>query len=313
VTLQRSNLLDGLDATCIADAPIGPMTWYGIGGRADMLVSPNTIEAAAELIRRARNAQVPIRVLGGGANVLVDDDGVDGVVIRLNQPCFRETTFNKVGSVTAARIGGGVDLFGLVTELGRRGLSGFEHMAGIPGTIGGAVRMNAGGSGGDVANAIERVAILLADGTMTTFERDAIVFRYRGSNLPEGLVVSVVLNLQEDDPIAVRQRLKQFFAAKKAAQPMADLSAGCAFRNPIDQTTGKQVSAGRVIDEAGLKGLTQGGAKVSERHANFIVVQPGASSQDVQQLMSTIRSRVEAHAGIHLEREVVVWSRHSAP
>jgi len=311
VTITRSNLIAGLDAECIAEAPIGPLTWYGIGGRADMLVSPHTLEAAVELVRRCRHAEVAIRMLGGGANLLVDDDGVDGVVLRLDQPCFRDIEFNRTGSVTAARIGGGVDLFGLVTELARRGLRGFEHMAGIPGTIGGAVRMNAGGSGGDVSGALDSVEMILLDGTRRTFNADAIEFRYRGSTLPEGLVTSAVLHLQEDDPVDVRQRVKEFFAAKKAGQPMADHSAGCAFRNPVDPVTGNQVPAGRIIDEVGLKGLAHGGARVSDRHANFIVVEPGASSRDVQSLMATIRSRVAASTGIQLEREVVIWSKHN--
>ena len=313
MTLDRSNPVSGLDADCVADAPIGPLTWYGIGGRADMLVSPHTLEAAAELVRRCRHAELAVRLLGGGANLLVDDDGVDGVVLRLDQPCFRNIEFNRIGSVTAGRIGGGVDLFGLVTAFARRGLGGFEHMAGIPGTIGGAVRMNAGGSGGDVSCALDSVDMILLDGTMCTFNADAVEFRYRGSTLPEGIVTSAVLRLQEDDPVDVRQRVKRFFATKKAGQPMADHSAGCAFRNPLDIATGDRVSAGRIIDEAGLKGLAHGGARVSDRHANFIVVEPGASSRDVQSLMTIIRSRVAESRGIQLEREVVIWSRHSQP
>ncbi len=311
MTIARSNLVSGLDADCVADAPIGPLTWYGIGGRADMLVSPHTIKTAAEIVRRCRHAEVPIRILGGGANLLVDDDGVDGVVLRLDQPCFRAIEFNRTGSVTAARIGGGVDLFGLVTELARRGLQGFEHMAGIPGTVGGAVRMNAGGSGGDIASVLDAVEVILLDGTTRTFNTDALAFGYRESTLPEGIVTSAVLHLEEGDPLEIRQNVKTFFAAKKAGQPMADHSAGCAFRNPVDTSTGSLMSAGKIIDEAGLKRLAHGGASVSDRHANFIVVQPGASSRDVQSLMATIRSMVAQATGLQLEREVVIWSRHS--
>ena len=232
-------------------------------------------------------------------------------MLRLDQPCFRAIEFNRTGSVTAARIGGGVDLFGHVTELARRGLQGFEHMAGIPGTVGGAVRMNAGGSGGDIASVLDAVEVILLDGTTRTFNTDALAFGYRESTLPEGIVTSAVLHLEEGDPLEIRQNVKTFFAAKKAGQPMADHSAGCAFRNPVDTSTGSLMSAGKIIDEAGLKRLAHGGASVSDRHANFIVVQPGASSRDVQSLMATIRSMVAQATGLQLEREVVIWSRHS--
>ncbi|MCH2135456.1 MAG: UDP-N-acetylmuramate dehydrogenase [Phycisphaerales bacterium] len=310
---SRSNLLSGLDVECIPDAPIGPMTWYGIGGRADMLVSPRTMEAAAEVVRRCRQERMPVRILGGGANLLVDDEGVDGVVLRLDQACFRQEAFNRSGSVTAARIGGGVDLFSLVTALARRGLSGFEHMAGIPGTVGGAVNMNAGGTGGDMGQALESVDMVLLDGSTRTFGVDDFDYDYRSTSLPRGLVTSVVLSLEEDDPIEVRDRVKTFFAAKKAAQPMADHSAGCAFKNPLDPQTASRISAGKLIDEAGLKGLSVGGASISTRHANFIVVQPGASSRDVQSLMHSARERVADHCGVELQREVVVWSRRDKP
>lgn len=309
MTVTRSNLVSGLDVDCIPDAPIGPMTWYGIGGRADMLISPHSIESAAEIIRRCRQGRVPVRMLGGGANLLIDDDGVDGVVLRLDHVCFRRQVFNRTGSVTAARIGGGVDLFGLVTELARRGLSGCEHLAGIPGTLGGAIRMNAGGSGGDVASALESVDMVLLDGSLRTFGQHELESGYRSTSLPHGLVTGAVLQLKEDDPVDVRDRVKRYFAAKKASQPMADHSAGCAFRNPLDSESGERVSAGRLIDESGLKGVSSGGARISERHANFIVVEPGASSRDVQSLMNLVRGRVADATGVELEREVVVWSR----
>ena len=160
----RADLFADLDVQCTPEAAIGPLTWYGVGGRADMLVSPNSVDALASLLRRCRMNETAVRVLGGGANLLVDDDGVDGVVLRLDHPCFTEVDYNRRGSVTAARVGGGVDLFGLVHALARNSLAGFEHMAGIPGTLGGAVRMNAGGQPGDIAQALESVQMLPFDG-----------------------------------------------------------------------------------------------------------------------------------------------------
>ena len=306
---NRADLLKGLDVDCTPDAPIGPLTWYGVGGRADLMVSPQSLEAVAQLVRRCRLQEIPVRVLGGGANLLVDDDGVDGVVLRLDGACFRTIDYNRRSSVTAARIGGGVDLFGLVTELARRALTGFEHMAGIPGTLGGAVRMNAGGQAGDMAQALERVDCITLDGQSCSFEAADLNFRYRSNDLPEGFITSAVLSLHEDDPVAVRERVKTIFAAKKASQPMADHSAGCAFRNPIDPSSGKATSAGLLIDACGLKGLSVGGARVSERHANFIVMQQNGSAGDVLKLMDQVQNRVLDETGTRLEREVVVWSR----
>jgi UDP-N-acetylmuramate dehydrogenase len=306
---NRADLLKDLDVDCTPDAAIGPLTWYGVGGRADLMVSPHSLDAVTQLTRRCRLQEIPVRVLGGGANLLVDDDGVDGVVLRLDHECFRTIDYNRRGSVTAARIGGGVDLFGLVTELARRALTGFEHMAGIPGTLGGAIRMNAGGQAGDVGEALERVDCITLDGERCSFAAADLNFRYRANDLPEGFITSAVLTLHEDDPVAVRDRVKTIFAAKKASQPMADHSAGCAFKNPIDPSTGKRTSAGLLIDASSLKGQAVGGARVSERHANFIVMQHYGSASDVLKLMDQIQHRVHEDTGIRLEREVVVWSR----
>ncbi|MCH2137845.1 MAG: UDP-N-acetylmuramate dehydrogenase [Phycisphaerales bacterium] len=304
----RADLLSELDVDCVPNAPVGTLTWYGVGGRADLLVSPRSINAAAELLRRCRLQDVPVRILGGGANLLVDDDGVDGVVVRLDHGCFRNVEFNREGEVTAARVGGGVDLFGLLHTFARQALAGFEHMAGIPGTIGGAVRMNAGGRPGDMAQAIDRVDMLTLDGELKTWSAEDLHFAYRQCSLPPGIVVSAVLRLHEDDPAEVRARVKTFFANKKAAQPMADHSAGCAFRNPMTDS-GNRVSAGKLIDDAGLKGAAIGGAAVSTRHANFITVTPAGSAHDVQKLMQHVQQVVADTTGVHLEREVVVWSR----
>lgn len=298
-----------LDVECTPDAPIGPLTWYGVGGRADMLVSPNSIDALATLLRRCRMNETAVRVLGGGANLLVDDDGVDGVVLRLNRPCFTGVDYNRRGSVTAARVGGGVDLFGLVMSLARNALAGFEHMAGIPGTLGGAVRMNAGGNLGDIAQALESVQLLSLDGEHRMHNAKDLAFRYRSNDLPAGIVTGAVLELHEDDPVDVRRRVKEFFEMKKASQPMADHSAGCAFRNPLDPDSDARVSAGKLIDETGLKGKACGGARVSTQHANFVVVAPDGTAADVQTLMEHIQKRVQHETGIRLEREVVVWSR----
>jgi UDP-N-acetylmuramate dehydrogenase len=205
--------------------------------------------------------------------------------------------------------GAGVDLFRLVQDTKRRGLSGLEMMAGIPGTLGGAIRMNAGGAWGQMSDRLRTITHLSMDGVVKHLHADSLGFRYRGSDLPPGVVLQCTLDLNEDDPIAVSQRVKEIFQHKRASQPMADQSAGCAFRNPVDPTTGERTSAGAIIDAAGLKGHRIGGAAVSDQHANFIVCSPGASASDVRRLIDDIRTTVAARRGVTLDPEVVIWSR----
>ena len=291
------------------DAPLGSMTWYGIGGRGDLLIEPNSLEALAALVERAHRAGTPLRVLGGGANLLVADEGVDGIVVRLGRPAIKEVRYNKQGEVRLMRAMAGADLARTLMDATRRGLEGLSQMAGIPGTVGGAIRMNAGGTFGCIGDAVHSVTCLSRKGELVTYPADELRFEYRGSNIPDPLVVAATFALHAADPIALRQRVKEIFAYKKSTQPLAEHSAGCAFKNPIDPETDQRVPAGRLIDEAGLKGLSVGGASISPHHANFVTTRPGARADDVLQLLEVVRRRVYEHCGIELEEEVVVWRR----
>ncbi|MAB82678.1 MAG: UDP-N-acetylenolpyruvoylglucosamine reductase [Phycisphaerae bacterium] len=306
---SRSQLFGDLDVTAQLDAPIGAeRTWFGIGGKADALVSPQTEEALVTLIERCAQSSTPVRILGKGANLLVDDDGVDGVVVLLDTPAFSGLKFNREGRVHRLHAMAGADLFKTVNELKRQGLAGMEQMAGIPGTIGGGLRMNAGGSYGCIGDTVDTVRCCSMSGEVLYYERSQLEFSYRKSNLPECIVLSATFNLEPDDPVAVRSRVSEIWAAKKASQPMADHSAGCAFRNPLDRD-GERVPAGRLIDEAGLKGLAEGGASVSTQHGNFIITDPNATASHVRRLMRIVQDRVMDHHGIRLEPEVVIWER----
>jgi UDP-N-acetylmuramate dehydrogenase len=306
---SRSSLLGDLDVEVSLDAQIGASTWFGIGGRADILACPRTESALIELAARCRDQGVPVRVLGGGANLLVDDGGVDGVVVQLNHEHFKTIRYTANGDITSARVGAGVNLFDLVQETKRRGLHGFEMMAGIPGTAGGGVRMNAGGAWGQLSDCLKTVSMVALDGTHHVFDAETLGFRYRGSDLPHGIITECIISLQEDDPIKVSDLVKKIFRHKKSTQPMADHSAGCAFKNPVDPSTGRQMSAGALIDKAGLKGRSIGGATVSDQHANFIVTNTGASATDIRRLIDEIRDEVLSRMGVTLEPEVVIWKR----
>lgn len=283
--------------TVQVDAPIARMTWFRIGGCARFLASPRDAAELARFVVRAREEDVPYRVLGAGANVLVSDDGFDGAVIRLEAPAFRRV--DRKGRVL--QVGGGVDLMPLAKRSSQEGLSGLECMAGIPATVGGAVKMNAGGRLGEFGDVVRTVDILTPDGQRQLWKRERIGFGYRRSLVGDNIVLGATLELVEDDPVRTTKAFASCFDDKMQSQPIADRSAGCIFKNPPGQ------SAGALIDQAGLKGVSCGSARVSARHANFIVTGEDASASDVLRLIDLIRERVERRFGTVLELEVDVW------
>ncbi|MFM7135018.1 MAG: UDP-N-acetylmuramate dehydrogenase [Planctomycetota bacterium] len=303
-----SRLYSDLDVRAELDVPLGPQTWFGIGGRADLLIHPRSVDALATLARRCRRDGIPLRVLGSGANLLVDDDGVDGVVVKLDEGPFKGVDFNLEGRVERMRVHGGASMERLVQECARQGLRGIEPMSGIPASLGGAIRMNAGGKFGAIGDAVDAVAIVGLDGELRVHLRDEIRFGYRETSLPAGTVVWASLRVEPDDPIVCRNRVKEIFAYKKSTQPMSASSAGCMFRNPT-MPDGRRESAGRLIDLAGLKGAREGGAFVSTEHGNFLAVDKGAATDDVRRLVERIQAEVAAKHGVELETEVVFWRR----
>lgn len=279
------------------DAPVGKQTWFRLGGRAKYLFQPRSVEELSALMERARQEDVPVKILGRGANVLVSDDGFDGVVVRLDQPAFRK--IEKRGE--SLEVGAGVDLMPFAKSCSAEGLSGLECMAGIPATIGGAVRMNAGGRFGDFSDCVEGVTVLRPDGVVEEWSKQRCGFRYRHSDIEDEVVLSAKLRLTQDDPQRVLSRFDAIFAEKQRTQPIAAHSAGCIFKNPPNQ------AAGALIDRAGLKGARSGLAEVSQQHANFIVAERGATASDVLRLIDVVRQRVERIFDILLELEVDVW------
>ncbi|MBU0719090.1 MAG: UDP-N-acetylmuramate dehydrogenase [Planctomycetes bacterium] len=285
-------------ADCVeCDAPLGKLTWFRLGGPARYLSRPRSADELAAIMTRARNEGLETQVLGAGANVLVRDDGVDGVVVRLDQPGFREVEWDGL----TARVGAGVDLMLFVRECSARGLSGLEGLAGIPGTIGGAVRMNAGTRHGEIGDVVRDVELLRRDNVRDTWTRDQLGFGYRRSALDGEIVLSARLEFSQGDPQQVNEAFVEHLAEKMRTQPLGAHSAGCVFKNPAGR------SAGELIDRAGLKGTRCGGARVAREHANFIVADDGASASDVLRLIDLIRDRVAREFDVELELEVEVW------
>ncbi len=313
---RASSIFADLDVEVRTDAPLGAMTWYGIGGPADFLVRPRSQEALITLVRRARREGMPVRVLGSGANLLVADEGVDGIVLKLDAPCFTEVRYNATGEVEAMRVGAGADMAKTLNDTVRRGLAGLAQMAGIPASVGGAVRMNAGGAFGAIGDAVHSIGCLSEQGDLRVYPASEILFGYRETNIRDPIILWAAFRLAETDPVALRERVKEIFAYKKSTQPLADHSAGCMFKNPTDTrpgSSGERVSAGKLVDLAGLKGLTVGGAYVSQQHGNFIAVRSGARAADIVELVRLVKERVRDAHGIDLHTEVVYWSRSSEP
>lgn len=288
----------GLEAICRADVPLAEYTWYGLGGAARWFCTPRDEGELAELLARCRGAGMAWRVLGRGANVLVRDAGFDGAVLHLCGPAWEALRFD--GPALAG--GAGADFPKLVKKSAERGLAGLEGLAGIPGTLGGAIRMNAGGKYGSIGTTVRRVRVMRPDGEIETRAAAQVAFGYRTSRLDGAIVLAAELELAAGDREALVARFRTIWNEKAANQPpLSAKSAGCIFKNPPG------AAAGALIDQAGLKGVRRGAAEISSRHANFILAYPGARAQDILDLVALAQERVAERFDVKLELEVDVW------
>jgi len=314
----------------VADEPTTPAlliernvlisTWFHVGGGADRLARPTNAEQLSECLR----IDPSLRVLGDGANLLVDDDGVDSLVVTLADGDFSAVRIDDDhrDDFVLVTVGAGVNLPKLINQTVRLGLAGLETLGGIPASIGGALVMNAGGAFGQIADVVERVFAMRRDGTLTNLTRDQIAFGYRHSGLNDLIVTSAELRLARAGASQLRQKHLDVMAYKKRTQPMADNSAGCAFKNPTLSADiagdggqepigakGQRVSAGMLIDRARCKGLRIRTASVSDRHGNFLTADTGGKARDVIELIGEVRRRVYERFGVELHTEVVIWTR----
>ncbi len=279
------------------DKPLAPYTWLKVGGAAEYFIEPRHPDELAHVIRCCHENQIPMRVLGGGSNVLVRDDGVSGVVLRMAGEEFSKIAVDE----TTVRSGAGALLSNLISQSVSEGLAGLESLAGIPGTVGGALRGNAGGRSGDIGQFVKSVTVLTAKGEQFTRSEDELAFAYRFSSINELAILEATFELQPDDPDEITRRMRKLWIMKKATQPLTFQSAGCMFKNP------RGMSAGTLIDQVGLKGTRIGEAEISDRHANFVVTTEGAKSDDVLRLIDRTRAKVAEQFGVDLKLEIEIW------
>lgn len=291
------SFLSGFEKIVRQNEPLAMHTWFQLGGPAEYFAEPESPEQLFALLRRCHDQSVPVRVLGRGSNILVRDEGVRGMIVRLAAPAFHGLRVDGQ-TVTA---GGGGSLGRLVTTSVHQGLGGLETLIAIPGSIGGALHGNAGAQGSDVGQWTTRATVVTVSGETVERGCEDLTFGYRRSNLDELVILEATFELEPDDPRELARRMQKHWIVKKAAQPMGHQCAGCVFKNP------RGASAGELIEAAGLKGTRIGGALVSERHAGFIVAEPECTAQDVARLIEVIRDQVLSRAGIELELEIEIW------
>ncbi len=291
------SIFSGLEEIVRQDCPLSGLTWYGVGGNADYLLTPRNLNELKEVTKRCNENSIPIYILGQGSNVLVKDEGVRGAVIKLGGNDFANVEFD--GEVVTAWAG--ASLSKLVLDCVRKKLSGLEGLTGIPGTIGGAVRMNAGGSFGDIGASVESVILMDKDGNVFEKSKPELEFDYRWVNITAKFILAAKLRLVESDSEQILRNIKEIWIYKKNSQPMDKRNAGCIFKNP------RGLSAGALIDRAGLKGTQCGGAEVSDKHANFIIANKGCTASDVIELISIVKAKVREKFDVSLELELEIW------
>jgi UDP-N-acetylmuramate dehydrogenase len=289
-------LLGILDKAVHFDCPMGPHTTFRVGGKVEALGEVKDLSRLKAVLSFANREHLSCLVVGKGSNLLVKDQGLKGMALLLKGEL--EGVEAKESTIDA---GGGLGLLELVRFSQKKGLAGLEFLAGIPGTVGGAVVMNAGAWGKSTGDVLTGVEILTADGREVTLNRSALEFGYRKAVLPSGaVVVKARFKGTPDRPEAIAERVHEYMERRKAGQPLEYPSAGSVFKNPPNDY------AGRLIESAGLKGMSVGGAMISDKHANVIVNVGGASAEDILTLMETARQRVKEQTGIELEPEIKV-------
>jgi UDP-N-acetylmuramate dehydrogenase len=277
--------------------PLAPYLYLKLGGPAELLAQPRSREELSRFVSYCYREGVPLRVLGSGCNLLVRDEGVSGAVLRLSEPAFTNITVegNRVYAGT------GTAVSALISQAARHGLAGFETLVGIPGSVGGALRCNAGDRYGDIGQFVRQVEVMDGDGNTQVRDREELRFGEHISNLDDPVLLSASFQLESDNADAIVKRMRKAWIARKASQPLSFQAAARIFANP------RGLSAAALIEQTGLARTRVGGVEVSDRDANYFIVHPGASTRDALRLIDLVRSRLQEKFNVTLEQEIAVW------
>jgi UDP-N-acetylmuramate dehydrogenase len=276
---------------------LAPHTHLRIGGPAELFISPRSPEELAALVAASSAEQVPLRILGSGSKLLVRDEGVRGAVVRLSAPAFHEVQIDG----RRVRAGAGASLFDVIAETAVAGLGGLESLVGLPGTLGGAVRCNAGDRWGEIADFVLRVEVLDDRGQVRMRERSDLHFTEHQSDLDDSVILAVEFELEKDSTEAIERRMRKAWIHRKGEMPYSHQAAVRAFKQP------RGITAASLIERSGLAKGKVGTAEISERNANYVVAPPGTTARDVLQLVELVQNRVRDKCGVQLDRELIIW------
>lgn len=292
-------LCANLNCAYLENEPMSAHTTFKIGGPARLFARPESAMVAERVLRKAYDYCVPTVVIGKGSNLLVSEEGIDGLVISLDEESGRPA----LAAETVIRCPAGASLARLCSFAQSKGLSGLEFAWGIPGSVGGAVYMNAGAYGGEIKQVLRAVEYLTPRGEKTQAELEELELGYRSSRFmrhPGCLITDTLFHLKKDDPEAIRERMEKNMNARKSKQPLEYPSAGSTFKRPLG------AYASELIEQCGLKGYQIGGAMVSKKHAGFIINYENATSEDVKLLINEVQRVVKLKTGFSLECEVLM-------
>ena len=276
--------------------PLAKYTTFKIGGSADLFIEPVQVEQLQEILQILKIKDIDVKILGGGSNLLISDEGVKVAVVSIRKLKGFSISGKKVS------INAGENLAGVINKTVDAGFKGLETLAGIPGTIGGALIMNAGGKYGNISDYLQKVTVIDANNKIRTLQKSEISFGVRTSSLSDFVVISADFELQKGDADKLKLRKEQIHQEKVNSQPYHKPSAGCVFKNP------KKSSAGMLIDQAGMKGFQIGGAIVSNLHANYILNEENAKASEIIQVIRHVREKVHEIHGVELELEIKLWN-----
>jgi UDP-N-acetylmuramate dehydrogenase len=285
----------GLAVSC--REPLLHHTWLGIGGEAAFFCEPVDTDALARLVKRCHERGIPLRVIGGGSNILVPASGFAGIVVRLSAPAFCGIDVQRPG----IHAGAGAKLVHLVSAAVQAGLSGLETLVGVPGTVGGALVGNAGGHGGDIGERVREVSVMLPTGAIDVRSGARLAFGSKWSNLDDGIVIGCRLELDEEQPAQLTKRMQKQWIVERSEQPSGTRTVAMMFKDPHG------TSAESLIGQAGARDLHVGEASVYAAHANYVVAHPGCTSDDVRGLVELVRARVRERLGVELTPQIEMW------